>query len=95
MSFDIMTPEEKGNFNNTFKRLFPGKRLLAIHLDGFSHSILYDSGKKTDEIEIAYYSGCAPEQNKDDRVTLLLGQFPHFCFQNNAQEVIFVHPEER
>jgi len=39
-----------------FKELYKGKRLLAVQLNGFNHTIFYDNGKTDSEIDIERYS---------------------------------------
>lgn len=68
------------NFEQIFKTIFPNKRLLAVKLDGFSHSAWYDSGTKSSEVEQLWYSACAPESpyNTPESKSLL-GKYPHYC----------------
>lgn len=83
-------------FETQFKELYPGKRLLAIQLDGFSHRVIFDSGKLESAIESETYSGCAPElYDKDSRAAKLLGGTPHYCYQGNPEELIYVLPSDR
>ena len=86
----------KETFQDRFNKLYEGKRLLAIHLDGFSHSVIFDNGSKENEIEHESYSGCAPElYDQNSRVAKLFTGIAHFCYQNNAEEICYVLPQER
>lgn len=82
--------------NNTlkerFEKVFKGKRLLAIHLDGFSHTVIFDSGNKDSAIEQEYYSGYI--HNSEDIEYVFQG-IGHLSYQNNAKEIIYVYPDER
>lgn len=70
-------------------------RLLAIHLNGFSHSVIYDKGTKDSEIMQDEVSGCAPELSWDDKAKKLLGDIAHYPYQNHAKELLYVHPNKR
>jgi len=86
-----------------FNRLFPDKRLLAIQLNGFSHSIYCDGKTKESPIEKLGYSGCAPEIITDtfnsDRIKAFFcfpdGLLGHNSYQENPVEIVYVHPRER
>ena len=81
-----------------FSRLYPKRRLLAVQLNGFSHSLFMDYGKRSDDV-IVHRVTCAPEQrgshtNTDKAKTFFMG-YPNYVYQNNAQEIVFVNPEDR
>lgn len=93
-----------------FQKEMPGKRLLAIHLDGFSHHLIYDSGTKDSQIRSVEVSFCVSEREelyycRDDsqkqrvsaarRFLRESGYGRHACYQNNAQEILLVDPTER
>lgn len=82
--------------NNTlkerFEKVFKGKRLLAIHLDGFSHSIFFDSGNKDSMIEREEYSGYTHNTKELEYVFQGIG---HLSYQNNAKEIVYVYPNKR
>jgi len=78
-----------------FERLYPGKRLLAIQLNGFNHSIFYDNGSSNDEIEIARYSNFAPEIKELTPLGEMFEGYPNGNYQGNAEEIMYVNPKER
>ena len=86
--------ELKQELENRFKKLFePNARLLAIHLNGFSHTVFYDFGKKEDNIELKDYSQYT--STFDDKLSKLFNGIPHYTYQGNPLEIIYVCPEER
>lgn len=89
----------KNILKKKFEEAYPGKRLLAVHLDGFSHSIIYDSGTKDSDIEQEHYSGYMSQSEKDHygmgKVESVLGDIGHRSYQNKAEEIIYVMPNKR
>lgn len=86
----------KQELENRFKELFePEARLLAIHLNGFSHSVFYDFGKKDDIIEIKHYSHYTSISDFDDKLSKLFDGIPHYTFKGNPLELTYIYPEER
>ena len=84
-----------------FGRLYKGCKLYCVHLDGFSHSVFYKDEKGHKHID--GYTAYAPEQydaetlyddgvyrawNEDKTKAFFLG-YLHYCYQNNAQELIY------
>lgn len=82
---------------NRFKKLFePNARLLAIHLNGFSHTVFYDFGKKEDNIESKHYSQYTSYTSTfNDKLSKLFDGIPHYIYQGNPLELIYIYPEER
>ena len=79
-----------------FKASFPkGSRLLAIHLNGFSHSVIYDNGHKADKILQEEFSGCMPEGSWGSGASSLFAGIGHSQYQNNPVELLYVTPDER
>ena len=93
-----------------FQRKFPGKRLLALQLDGFSHGIVYDDVPKTKKAHFAEASFCCSEsewlgycRSDEERAIakaardffIEIGFASHIRYQNNPLELIYVSPEER
>lgn len=82
-----------------FEKVFKGKRLLAIHLNGFSHSVIFDSGTKDSDIEQVHYSGYMSRSEKDNynmnKLEDIFSGISHYQYQNNAKEIIYVYPDER
>lgn len=73
---------------------------LYIHLGGFSHTIGFTDRKiKKGERATTYtsvgYSAYTHDtfnyENEHQRhlATLILSAIPHYCYQNNAQEILF------
>jgi hypothetical protein len=83
-------------FEQDFKNVFPGKRLLAVKLDGFSHSAWYDGGTTESGVEQVWFSGCAPESpHNTPESKRLLGKYPHYCYQSNSYSHMWVAPDNR
>lgn len=81
---------------NRFKKLFePNARLLAIHLNGFSHTVFYDFGKKEDNIESKHYSHYIPLSDLDDKLSKLFDGIPHYTYQGSPLEIVYVNHNER
>lgn len=82
-----------------FNERLPDKRLLAIGLDGFSHSIWYDDGTKESEVQQLGYSAYNPELSTEDwnssTAKYILGSEPHYMYQGNPKQILYVSPEER
>lgn len=79
-----------------FKNLYPGKRLLAVQLNGFSHKVFYDGGSSDASITVEEFS---PWTSNFDRQTkqseLLLGSFSTYTYKGNPKEIVYIGPEER
>lgn len=88
--------ELKQELENRFKKLFePNARLLAIHLNGFSHAVFYDFGKKEDNIESIHYSQYTSMSDFDDKLSELFDRIPHYAYQGSPVEIVYVYPNER
>lgn len=105
-----LTEEEIAAELAKFQKRFPGKRLLALHLDGFSHHVIYDGGTKDSEIrsvEVSFYMSEAEEMScaKGDEAKAEqsaaraflrdIGHDAHACYQGSAVEITYVEPHER
>ena len=100
------TVEAKEELKKRFNEYFKGYRLLAIQLDGFTHRVIFDCGSAKSEVIGLNFSNCMGKNefltyNKNisdkvyyDLVNLFEG-FPHFSYQNNAKEFVYIRPEER
>ena len=97
--------EMKKEFKERWKRLFPNKRLLAVQLNGFTHSIFYDEQKpraevKRELVRHLVYSDCMSQAEaksygmNDDNVVEFFAGFPNCQYQNNAQEIVYVMPKK-
>jgi hypothetical protein len=78
-----------------FEKLYPNKRLLAIQLDGFSHTIYCDNGNAKDKIEIVRYSNYAPEIKDLIPLGEMFEGYPNHSYQGNPKEIVYVKPNER
>ena len=85
----------KERLQQRFEELYPDKRLLAIQLNGFSHAAFFDNGNTDDEIEIVRYSAYAPEQPVLQKGKKMFEHIPHYTYQGNAIEIIYIMPGER
>ena len=76
-----------------FNQVFGDKyRLLAVHLDGFSHAVIYDEGTKESPIHRKHSSAYTII---DEQAFEMLGQISHHSYQGNAQEIIYLTPLQR
>jgi len=93
-----------------FQKHFPGKRLLALKLDGFSHEVIYDDIPKTPKahgVSVSFCMGEAEElrycHSEEERALQKaardfltdIGFNGHASFQGNPMEIIYVDPNER
>jgi hypothetical protein len=78
-----------------FEKNYPGKRLLSIHLNGFSHAVFYDNGSPEDEIKIARYSNFAPEIKELMPLGEMFEGYPNEKYKKNAEEIVYLDPKER
>ena len=105
-----LTQEELDTELRYFQKRFPGKRLLAIQLDGFSHHVIYDDVPKTPKahsVEVSFccseeeWLGYCPTEEKRAEAKAArdflrdIGHTSHACYQNNATEIIYVWPKDR
>jgi hypothetical protein len=86
---------EKKLFAIRFAKYYPKKRLLAVHLNGFTHSVFYDNGKAIDNIEIDRYSHYMPENEWSIAATNMFYNIHHHKFQNNPIEIIYIEENKR
>lgn len=78
-----------------FEKLYPERRLLAIQLNGFSHSVFYDYGDATERIHVGRFSHCDPHQPILQVEKALFYDVPNYPYQNNAVEYVYLMPEDR
>ena len=100
---------ERQEIKHAFHQHFPDRRLLAIHLDGFSHEVVYDGKKKDTDItyvHVSFYCSEAEElhyhpeeewdRQREARAFLRdIHRDSHSPYQGNAIEIVFVDPGER
>ena len=89
------TVPNKKYLKDRFKKLYPKKRLLAVQLDGFSHSVIFDSGNKQSAVIRDSFSHCMPEGRWSAAASAFFSDIGNSGYQNNAREVIFLLPNER
>lgn len=91
----MQTVPNKTYLKKRFKELYPAPaRLLAVQLDGFSHRLVYDTGKRS-SIQFDYFSHCMPEGNWSSRAASFFRDISNAGYQNNAREIIFLTPAQR
>lgn len=78
-----------------FKNLYPGKRLLAVQLNGFTHKVFYDGGSSDASITVEDFSPWTETQRQTKESELLLGSFSTYAYKDNPKEIIYIKPEER
>lgn len=77
-----------------FAAKLPNKRLLAATLNGFSHTLYYDSGTNESPIESFSFSEYAPEMDWGFGKEILYG-IGHIQYQNNPIQYVWIAPDER
>ena len=93
----------KDLFKQRFEKLYPGKRLLAIQLDGFTHSVYYDDLKGKEKpikgkCHKDIYTGCMGQVEANSygmnstAVNKLFEGYPNYAYQNNAKEIVYIRP---
>ena len=95
---------EKEILMGRFKESYPGKRLLAIHLNGFSHTVFWDEGKRGSKperegIRADSISFCMGEEERrasygesrcDRLERIFKGYEAHYLYQGNPKEIVFI-----
>jgi hypothetical protein len=103
---NIMTKAEmKKLFKERWKELFPGKRLLCVQLNGFTHDIYYDERSPRAAVikggcKRLSYSDCMGMSEarsygfNDDAVVKFFEGFPNYAYQGRPIEIVYVMPKE-
>lgn len=78
-----------------FKELYPSKRLLAIQLNGFNHTVFFDGGHESDPVTVERYSPYSEVSSQSKQSKALFEGYPTYTYQNNAVEYVYILPEER
>ena len=97
--------EIKKEFKERWNKLFPNKRLLAVQLNGFTHSIYYDEKSPRakvvkGECKKLEYSGCMSNAEarsygmNDDKVVAFFAGYPNYQYQSNPIEIVYVMPKD-
>lgn len=90
-----MSKEIRSLLKERFDQHFPKKRLLAVQLNGFSHTVFMDNGSSEDEVQAESVSFFMPEKTPAKGVKELFEGFGHSVYQHNAKEYVWILPEER
>lgn len=111
--WELLESEEEGRQRTLelFQKYFPGKRLLALQLDGFSHRVIYDDVPNTPKAHAIVVSFCMGQWEELEHVKAAgndvrlqkrardflaeAGFGGHASYQGNPKEIIFVEPEDR
>lgn len=78
-----------------FKEIYPEKRLLAIQLNGFSHKVFYDDGKRSSAVQVDEYSAYTLCERQAVNVLNLLGSIPHYPYKGDPKEIVYISPDQR
>lgn len=78
-----------------FKELYPKKRLLAIQLNGFNHTVFFDNGSRTSPIEIERYSPYTVMDGQTQNTEKLFLGFSCYAYKGNPIEYVYKKPEDR
>lgn len=84
--------ELKRLFKDRFNNLF-NKRLLAVQLNGFTHKVFYNDHKNGDIKVLTYSAYTVIDPANNEKLKALFDGFSHYCYKNNAVELIYVKPE--
>jgi citrate synthase len=101
--FKMTKAEMKKEFKERWNKLFPNKRLLAVQLNGFTHSIYYDEKSPRakvvkGECKKLEYTGCMSQAEarsygmNEENVIKFFEGYPNWQYQNNAIEIVYVMP---
>lgn len=94
----------KKEFEKKFYELFDGYRLLAIQLNGFSHSAIVDKGDSSSRIERWEYTSYMNDwekvalnqnMNHDRKLKALFDGFSHYEYKQSPKEIIYIYPSKR
>lgn len=90
----------KNELKKRFEKIYGAKkRLLAIQLNGFTHTVFYDSGTKQSSIEVeratSYMSEVEQGTRYQEKAARLFKGIPHYTYQGNPVEIIYIHPNNR
>lgn len=75
-----------------FKEMYPNKRLLAIQLNGFTHSLFFDDGYADSSVTCETFSHYMAT---DEKLKYLFKDIPHYCYKHEPQEIIYILPSDR
>lgn len=87
--------EMREKLQERFEELYPERRLLAIQLNGFNHSVFYDYGEAREPIQIGRFSHCDSHQAILQVEKALFFDVYNYQYQGNAVEYVYIAPNER
>lgn len=101
----MIKAEMKKEFKERWNKLFPNKRLLAVQLNGFTHSIFYDEKSPRAKVvkgeckQLVYSGGMSNAEARgygmnEDKVVEFFAGYPNYQYQNNAIEIVYVMPKD-
>ena len=90
-----MSKKDKEILKSRFELGHPGKRLLAIQLNGFNHTVFCDSGNAASKVEVYRFSNYAPESDSLIPLAGMFDGYPNGAYQGNAVELVYVKPGDR
>jgi len=82
-----------------FRRIYKNCEPLCFQLDGFTHAVYFIDLEdyKVKKEETSNYMGTAESsayEEMTDRCKVLFMNYPNYAYQNNAQEIVLVEPDE-
>lgn len=75
-----------------FKEMYKDKRLLAVQLNGFTHSIFFDDGDANSKVECVHFSHY---MDADEKLKYIFSDVYHYAYKHNPLELIYILPNER
>lgn len=77
-----------------FEEIFgKNQRLLAVKLDGFTHSIAWDNGSAESVVNVKHHGAYTP--STDERVKEFFLPYPNYQYQGNPKTVMIIVPDMR
>lgn len=86
----------KQKFQQRFQQLYPNKRLLAVQLNGFNHTIFADDGTGQGQVEVIKHNPNMPEAKQlTPESEKFFEGYPTYNYQGNPKEILYVAPNQR
>lgn len=88
----------KKEFGERFKELFPGKRLLAVHINGFTNSVIYDGGTAAEKPTVLSYTHYMSHDEQAAYHPEHLAELEKLfdgVEHGPAREIVYVEPKDR
>ena len=77
-----------------FNKQYPHMRLLAVQLNGFTHTIFMDNGDGASSVEALRISNYTTFED-DETVRAIFEGIPNYTYQNKPVEYVYIKPNER